>query len=66
MYIYAAARSVFVSAERSTDGCWEIPGLPDGTWHVSASAEVGKDRWEAAADVAAGGSADLELKPPER
>ncbi len=66
VYIYAAARSVFVSAERSTDGCWEIPGLPDGTWHVSASAEVGKDRWEAAADVAAGGSADLELKPPER
>jgi protocatechuate 3,4-dioxygenase beta subunit len=46
------------------DGRFELRGAPDGTsWRVRAWAKVGDESWSGEATVAAGATADVELKP---
>lgn len=56
-------RNVVAEGIVNRDGSYEIRGLPEGTWTVVARARRGPERLEARADVAAGGTADLVLRP---
>ena len=50
-------------AKFEPDGSYVISSVPDGTWTVDASAQVGEGWWSAEGTVEAGGTLDLELKP---
>ena len=41
-----------------------LSGIPEGTWRVSAHAQVGEEWWMGWGQVSAGSSADIEVKPP--
>ncbi len=61
--VHAAMHGISFSGMRRSPDRYVIPHLLDGTWPVTARAKVGGVEWTATAEVAAGGSVDLELKP---
>ena len=61
--VRASLHGIPLEGTRRGDGTWEIPHLLDGTWPVTATAEVDGARWTATADVHAGETVDLVLKP---
>ncbi len=65
-FVSASRPPIHVDGRRRVDGAYEIPGLPDGTFEVSASANDGTPTGEyrrATATVEAGGSVDLTIPP---
>ncbi|HVG94384.1 MAG TPA: carboxypeptidase-like regulatory domain-containing protein, partial [Planctomycetota bacterium] len=64
--VTVAMHGVPLPGERTSDGRWVVHHLLDGTWPVTATADVDGAKWTARADVPAGGSVELELKPAVR
>jgi hypothetical protein len=62
----ASAESEFVRGFAAADasGDYEIRGLPDGTYTVTASGILGRQSLLATRRVESGGTADFELVPP--
>lgn len=56
-------RGVSLDVVPGADGTFRFVGVPDGTWTVRASATVGSTVYEGQAQVDAGGTGDVELKP---
>jgi hypothetical protein len=64
--VTVAVHGIPLPGERTSDGRWVVHHLLDGTWPVTATADVDGAKWTARADVPAGTSVELELKPAVR
>ncbi len=63
-YIQGAGFTAGSRGATGPDGRVEVRGVPDGTWKVQATAQVGNEWWRGDATAAAGSSLEIEVKAP--
>ena len=64
LMVSASGLGVSAVGTLEPDGRYKIEGLPEGEFDVSVWCQKGSEWWTGSARVAAGGSADIEVKKP--